>query len=94
MNDGNHPNPNPFNFNELVPFQPITAEQYQNNMAQIQAMREMLATFERTNVQAYETYRREQERQQLEAIAEQGRLAQYVPIPLSRTEACLTDSYD
>ncbi|KAI0711045.1 hypothetical protein C8T65DRAFT_695490 [Cerioporus squamosus] len=76
MNNGNPPNLNPYNFSELVPYQGITPEQYHSNMAQIQAMKEMLAAMEQSNIQAYESHRREQERQQLEAIAEQGRLAQ------------------
>ena len=79
MNNGNPPNPDQYNFNGLVPFQnqSITPEQYSYNMAQIQAMKVYLAEMEQRNAQALARSRAEQEeRDRLQAIAEQGRLAE------------------
>ncbi|RPD81315.1 hypothetical protein L226DRAFT_608568 [Lentinus tigrinus ALCF2SS1-7] len=77
MNNGNPQQPGQYDFSALVPVQSITPEQFSRNMAQIQAMKEMLARAEQRNAEAAAKYvAQEQERQQLQAIAEQGRLAE------------------
>ena len=84
MSNGGRQTPSQFPLNELTPFQNntvISPEMYQANMDRLQAMRTALAFYEEQNNQGYLRYLAE--KQQLEMVVEQGRLAAYVSVRMN-----------